>query len=272
MMLRCLSFAASLIVLTSAWEPASAATPVNVQGSVALLPFVSAAAAAYQTKVPGITIAVTPSSSKAALAQTQTGGADIAMSDVAADDSSGLLEHKIAVIAFAVIVNPAAGVTNLTKAQLRDVLSGKVTNWKEVGGSDSKIILINRLRTSGVRRVVGRAILGKVPFVESGIVEDAAPSALADVKAVPGALSYVTTIDARDQSGIVALAIDGVTPADENVTAGSYPIWAYERLYTNGPPNTDISRFIAFVESDSVLLHQFGLIPMRDMRPSAVAP
>jgi phosphate transport system substrate-binding protein len=267
-----LSFAAALLASTSAGNLASAATAINVQGSVALLPFVSAAAAAYQAKVSGVTIAVTPSSSKAALGQALTGGADVAMSDVAADDTPALLEHKIAVIAFAVVVNPSAGVTGLTKAQLRDVLSGKVANWKEVGGSDSKVVLINRLRTSGVRRVVGRAILGKLPFAESGILEDAAPAALADVKAVPGALSYVTTIDAQDQSGVVTLALDGVTPAAENVAAGSYPIWAYERLYTNGPPSIDVSRFIAFVESDSVLLHQFGLIPMRDMRPGAVAP
>ena len=272
MMLRSLSFAFALLVLTNAGSPTSAATPISVQGSVALLPFVSAAAAAYQAKVAGVTIAVTPSSSRAALAQTLTGGADIAMSDVAADDSPALLEHKIAVIAFAVVVNPAAGVTGLTKAQLRDVLSGKVTNWKDVGGADSKIVLINRLRTSGVRRVVGRAILGKAPFVESGILEDAATAALADVKAVPGALSYVTTIDAQDQSGVVTLAIDGIAPTAESVASGSYPIWAYERLYTDGPPSIDVSRFIAYVESDSVLLHQFGLIPMRDMRPSAVAP
>ena len=99
-------------------------------GSTALQPLVTAAAETYQAQHSDVKISVTGGGSKTGLSLVGNKAVDLGNSDILAPAGSALVDHKVAVVGFSVIVNPASGVTNLTKKQVQDIFSGKVSNWK----------------------------------------------------------------------------------------------------------------------------------------------
>jgi phosphate transport system substrate-binding protein len=246
---------------------AFADTSISAAGSTALLPLVKAAAGAYQSTHPGISISVTGGGSGVGIAQVGAKAVDMGDSDIVSSNPE-LIDHKVAVIGFAVITNPSAGVTNLTKKQLQDVYTGKVTNWKDVGGKDSKIVVINRPSSSGTRAVFQKTIMGSLTLTETGGTQGETGTVVTAVRTTPGATTYAAFSGTRAKDGIVEVSIEGVAPTDENVQSGKYPIWSYEHIYTNGAASTEVSRFIAFIHSSSGMLKQLGYIPVGDMKVS----
>ncbi|MEO6990182.1 MAG: phosphate ABC transporter substrate-binding protein [Candidatus Baltobacteraceae bacterium] len=247
---------------------ALADTSLSAAGSTALLPLVKEAAAQYQQAHGDVKIAVAGGGSGTGINQVAAKAVDIGNSDILAKDHPELVDHRVAVVGFAVIVNSSAGVKNLTKKQLQDIFSGKVTNWKDVGGSAGKITTINRPRNSGTRAVFTKTIMGDVAISAEGLTEDATGSVVSTVGTTPGSISYAAFSGTRNKPGIAELAIDGVTPTDGNVVTGKYPLWSYEHMYTNGPSNAATSRFIAFVTSNRSTVHKLGYILVRDMKVS----
>jgi len=260
---------AALLVGTALLAPITglAATSISAAGSTALLPLVKASASAYQASHPDISISVTGGGSGVGIAQVAAKAVDMGDSDIVAANPE-LVDHKVAVIGFAVVTNPSAGVTNLTKKQLQDVFSGKVTNWKDVGGKDSKIVVINRPTSSGTRAVFQKTIMGSLTLTETGGTQGETGTVVTAVRTTPGATTYAAFSGTRGKDGLVEISLDGAAPTDENVQTGKWPIWSYEHIYTNGPPTTEVSRFIAFIHSSSSMLKQLGYIPVRDMKVS----
>ncbi len=238
---------------------------ITAAGSTALLPLVKEAAAEYQAKNPSVKIAVSGGGSGTGINQVAAKAVDIGDSDILAVNQPDLVDHRVAVIGFAIVAHPGVGVTNLTRAQLQDIFSGKTQNWKEVGGSDVKITVINRPRNSGTRAVFVKTIMGSAVLSAAGLTEDATGSVVTTVKTTPGSISYAAFSGTHGQ-GLTELSIDGVAPTDQNVMSGKYPYWSYEHMYTNGPPSPDVSRFIAYISSNSDLLNKAGYILLRDMK------
>jgi phosphate transport system substrate-binding protein len=265
--------AASIIALAlgaplAAHAPANASETLTIAGSTMLLPLVREAAQSYENKHADVLLVVSGGGSRAAIAQLTGRQIDIAATDTPTSGSNDLVDHRIAVIAFAVAVNPHSGVTALTKKQLADVFSGSVTNWKDVGGNDVPIALVNRPTSSGVRMLIAQKIMGGVPFSEAGTVDESTASTVDDVKSAPGGVGYASFGGLRG-SGLTLVNIDGVAATDENVENGSYPLWAYEHMITFGPPTPSESRFLAFLQTNRRLLREFGYIPVNDMKVSA---
>ncbi|HET7627814.1 MAG TPA: phosphate ABC transporter substrate-binding protein [Bacillales bacterium] len=237
---------------------------IVVGGSSALQPLAAAAAKGFMDKHPGVEIQVQGGGSGTGLSQVAKGNFDIGDSDYFAEakegiDAGALVDHKVAVVGMTAAVNPEAGVKNLSQEDLIKVFTGKVTNWKEVGGNDVKITLVNRPDGSGTRATfVKFALKGATPA--EGIIQDSSNTVKKIIQQTPGAIGY-EAFSYFDGSGkMVKLSIDGVEATDENVKNGKFPIWAYEHMYTKGEPDPIEKAFIEYMLSDEI---QKGLVPQQ---------
>lgn len=247
---------------TAAQSPGQTITAV---GSTALLPLVKQAAIDYQTKHPNAKIGVSGGGSVTGITQAAQKGADIGDSDIPAAGQPSLVDHKVAVVAFAVAVNPQAGVKNLTTQQIRDVFSGKITNWKAAGGANQAITIINRPRSSGTRGVFVDKIMRGTQPSDAGLTQDSSGTVATMVAQTAGAVSYVAVGYVKPGQQ-VAVSINGIAANDANVQSGKYPFWSYEHMFTNGQPTAEVADFINFVTTDTQLLTQLHFIPVSTMK------
>lgn len=238
---------------------------ITAAGSTALLPLVKQAAVDYQAKHPDVKISVSGGGSRVGITQVAQKAVDLGDSDIPAPGQPSLVDHQVAVVNFGVVVNPKAGVKNLTTQQIRDVFSGKLTNFKQVGGADRQITIINRPRSSGTRAVFVKNVMGGTEPTESGLTQDSSGTVATMVAQTPGAISYVAMGYVKPGQQF-AVSIDGVPPTDANVQSGKYPYWAYEHIFTNGQPSAQVADFINFIKSDSTLLKQLHFIPVSSMK------
>jgi len=245
--------------------PAGSSQSITIAGSTALLPLVKQASADYQAQHPNVKINVSGGGSRVGITQAAQGGIDIGNSDIPAPDQPGLVDHRVAVVNFAVAVNPASGVTNLTKAQIASIFTGKVTNFSAVGGKNVQITVVNRPRSSGTRAVFVQKLMNGVQPLEGGLTQDSSGTVASIVQQTPGAISYVAKSYVKGPN-IVPVSIDGVAPTDDNVLSGKYPFWSYEHMFTKGQPSKTAGDFISYVQNDSAALKQLGFIRVSDMK------
>lgn len=248
---------------------------ITALGSTALQPLAEQAAAKFMVKHPDAKILVQGGGSGTGLAQVAQGGATIGNSDIFAQEKADinakdLVDHKVCVVGFTSVVNPKVTVKNLTQQQLIDIYSGKITNWKEVGGSDLKIVIINRPRSSGTRATFKKYALNGVEEVAGiSLTEDSSGTVRKTIAETPGAIGYLALsyVDAS----VIPLTFDGVAGTVENITAGKYPIWSYEHMYTKGEPTGLAKEFLDFMMSKEVqseLVPKLGYIPASEMKVS----
>lgn len=244
---------------------------ITVVGSTALMPLAEAAASQFMAKNPGVKVLVQGGGSGTGLTQVASGAADIGMSDIFAQEKEGidhtkLVDHRVCVVGFAAVVNPDAGVTGLTKKQLIDVFTGRVTNWKQLGGADKNIVVINRPKGSGTRATFTRYALDGAEPIES-LTQESSGAVRKMVAETPGAISYLAL--SYVDSSVKALSIDGVEPTKENIVTGKYPVWSYEHMYTLGSPKGAVKEFLDYMLSDEVQkgpVVKMGFIPIVDMK------
>lgn len=244
-------------------------------GSSALQPLAAEAAKQFKAKYPDADVQVQGGGSGNGLKAVSDGSAQIGNSDIFAEEKSGidakaLEDHKVAVVGFATVVNPKVKVDSLTKQQLVDIFTGKITNWKDVGGDDMNIVIINRPTSSGTRATFKKyALDGKDEAAGKALTEDSSGTVLKAVADTEGAISYLALSYLKDNS-IKALKLDGVEPTAANITSGKYPIWSYEHMYTKGPAQGVAKAFIDYMMSDEVkpLVEKLGYIPIKDMKVS----
>lgn len=239
---------------------------ITVAGSTALLPLVKQAAADYEALHPQARISVSGGGSGVGITQAAQKGVDIGDSDIPAPGEKELVDHVIAVAVFEVVVNPTIGVTSLTKKQIADVFTGRVTNWKQVGGRDEPITIVNRPRSSGTRATfVSKITNGEQP-TDQGLTQDSSGTAVLIVAQTPGAASYVSSGYVHPGQ-VTAVAIDGVAPTPANVINGTYTFWSFEHMFTNGPPRADAAAFIDFVMHDRSALDAMGFLQPSRLKP-----
>ncbi len=248
---------------------------LTVGGSTALQPLATAAAEQFQNDNPNAVINVQGGGSGTGLTQVAAGAFDIGMSDKFAEaqdgiDAKALVDHQVAVVGMAAVVNPDTGITNISKADLIKVFTGQVTNWKDVGGKDQKIVLVNRPDGSGTLATFQQfALDGKTP-AKSSLTTDASDTVKQDVIKTPGAIGYLALsyISKSDKGQINTVSLDGVAPTPDNIYSGKYPVWAYEHMYTKGQATGLAKTYIDYMLSDAIqsgLLTQQGYLPASKM-------
>ncbi|KEP27090.1 phosphate ABC transporter substrate-binding protein [Bacillus zhangzhouensis] len=245
---------------------------ITISGSSAMQPLVLAAAEKFMDKHPKADIQVQAGGSGTGLSQVSEGSVQIGNSDVFAEEKDGidakaLKDHKVAVVGMAAAVNPEVGVKDITKDELKKIFTGEIKNWKEIGGKDQKITLVNRPDSSGTRATfVKYALDGATPA--EGITEDSSNTVKKLIAETPGAIGYLAFSYLTDDK-ITPLSIDGVKPEESNVESGKYTIWAYEHSYTKGEPEGLAKQFLDYLMSDEVqkeIVKDQGYISVSNMK------
>ncbi|MDK1716044.1 phosphate ABC transporter substrate-binding protein PstS family protein [Dellaglioa algida] len=244
---------------------------ITIVGSTALQPLVEKAAETYQDDHSGLTIGVQGGGSGTGLSQVSTGAVTVGNSDIFAEQKDGvdakkIVDHKVAVVGIAPVVNKETKVTNLSKSQLADIFLGKVTNWKALGGADQEIVVINRASGSGTRTVFDSIILPKQTAKQTQ-EQDSNGTVQKMVASTPGAISYLAFSYLNDN--VQALSIDKVQPTSKNVENNNWKIWSYEHMYTKGSPKYATAKFISYIQSEKIqnsLIKKLGYISISDMQ------
>ncbi|MGL5887365.1 MAG: phosphate ABC transporter substrate-binding protein PstS family protein [Leuconostoc suionicum] len=248
-------------------------TSITAVGSTALQPLIEAAGEEYAKDNLGTFINVQGGGTGTGLSQVSQGAVDIGNSDVFAEEKEGidakkLTDHQVAVVGIAPLLNKNNGVKNLTTKQLTAVFTGKVTNWKEVGGNNQKIVIINRAAGSGTRATFEKWGLKGAQSIEAQ-EQDSSGMVRSIVATTPGAISYAAFGYVDDT--VVAASVDGVKPTKQNVVSGKYAIWSYEHVYTKGKPTKPVAKFLKYLTSkkiQSTLVPKLGYISIHDMKIS----
>jgi phosphate transport system substrate-binding protein len=251
---------------------------VQVSGSSALQPLVNAAKEKFEATHKGVSIEVSAGGSKKGLADVASGAVQIGDSDIfaAPDQKEALVDHRVAVVGFAAMANKGKfneKVPALAMADMAKVFAGDTKNWKDVGGAAQPIVVINRSPNSGTRAVFGSIVLGGDKFMESQ-TEDNSGALVTKLKQTTGAISYLALSFADPELVTFGLKTDAgvveATPA--SITAGNYPIWSYEHMYTKGQPTGVAKEFLDYMTSpefqENVLPTVKGFIPVTQMKVS----
>lgn len=243
---------------------------VNIVGSTALQPLAEAVGEEYSAKHPGQFINVQGGGSGTGLSQVQAGAVNIGNSDLFAEDKEGidakkLDDHKICVVGITPIVNKDVGVKDVSLKELRGIFSGKYTNWKQLGGKDVDITLINRAVGSGTRYTFEKWVMNGEKTKPSQ-EQDSNGMVRQIVADTPGAISYLAFPYVTKE--VTTLKIDGIAPTSKNVADNKWPIWDYEHMYTNGKATGLTKKYLDYIESEKVqtsVIPKMGYVPITEM-------
>lgn len=268
LMVSFLAGVALMTVTATAFAASEKIGGVTASGSSAILPLAKVAAEEYMMQNPYVKVNITAGGSFTGLKEVEEGSVDIGNSDVPAEGEQykDLVGHKVAVAPFVIITHPSNPVSNLTQAQLINIFTGKITNWKEVGGSNQAITIIGRAKTSGSRATIKRIVLNNQEFTDNAVIQDSTGALRTGVSTTEGSIGYVDA--AYVNSSVKALKYNGVQFTDANVINGKYPIWTYEYMYTKGQPKVFAKEVIDFILESSfqnTFVDKLGFIPMNKM-------
>ncbi|MGG7176064.1 phosphate ABC transporter substrate-binding protein [Clostridium paraputrificum] len=253
---------------------------ISISGSSALLPLMETSIEGFKAKNSGYEINAQAGGSGTGLTQVLEGGVNIGNSDIFAnekldeDKAKELVDHQVVAQGFGVVVDKKLGVSNLTKQQIKDIFSGKIKNWKEVGGPDKEIFLIHRPASSGTRATFVKTLLDGDKSLENdslGATQDSNGAVLTAMKQNDGAISYIalsymSSDEAKEK--LSTISIDGISPEKENVTTGKYPFWSWGHMYTKGDATGLSKMFIDYIMSDDnkETVEKLGFISGSDMK------
>lgn len=243
-------------------------TQLNVTGSTTILPIAEIAAEDFQTAHPTVRVLVSGVGSSAGIEAVANGTAEIGTSsrELKLEEASlGLVDTKIARDAIAVIVNPSNPVTSLTTSQVAEIFAGTITNWKQIGGRDLPIGLVNRDEASGTRDAFSKLVLKDLDFDPTAAVLPGTGQVRSVVGQSPSAIGYIS-LGFVDKT-VKALIIDGVTPSETTVANGSYPLSRVLHFFTKGEPAGLAKEYIDFVLSSKVqdtVVRDAGFLPIAE--------
>jgi len=246
----------SAVILSAVLVAQARAGKVVLEGSTTVLPITQKAAEVYMKSHPGSDLVVRGGGSGVGLASLIDGTCDIAAAsrgiktaelDRAVKKKRQPKAHMIAMDGISVIVNPSNTIKGLSLAQIRDIYTGKASNWSKIGGPDLKIVVVSRDSASGTFEAFGELALEKKRVRPDAIVQASNQGVASVVARTPGAIGYVGLGYVSEAAK--ALEINGIAPSRQTVLNNKYPISRPLFMYTNGVPQGDIKDFIDFVKS-----------------------
>ncbi|MFA5647962.1 MAG: phosphate ABC transporter substrate-binding protein [Bacteroidales bacterium] len=234
----------------------------RIKGSDTTLPLSQKAAENYMKANSSASITVTGGGSGVGFSSLVEGTTDIAQASrkikfveiqKLKEEGKIIKEVIVAYDALAIVVNPKNNVTNLTRNQLEDIFTGKITNWKEVGGADLKIVPYSRETSSGTYEFFKVSVLKNKNYMNGIMSMPATGSIIQSVGQTPGAIGYVGL--AYLNSSVKAIHVsydDGETyeaPSVRNAKQGTYPIVRPLYFYYVLESETKVKPFIDYLLS-----------------------
>ncbi len=226
-------------------------------GSSTIAPLVGEIAKRFETLHPEVRIDVQTGGSSRGIVDARQGLADIGMaSRVLKADEGDLVASTIALDGISLIVHKDNPVSTLSDAQVVDIYTGKITNWKEAGGNDAPITVVNRADgRSEVElflphfKIEGSAVKAQVIVGEN-------QQGIKTVAGNPNAITYMSigSSEADIKSGvpIKLLPIGGISASTETVQNGSFPLARPLNLVTKAEPQGLVKDFIDYARSEAV--------------------
>ena len=250
-------------------EPTAENATVSVSGSTTVQPLAEKLAEAFMTENTGIRIDVQGGGSSVGVKAAGQGTSDIGMAsrEIKESELAEFPKLNVVVIArdgIAIVANADVTVSDLTVEQVRDIFSGKITNWKDLGGEDQNIIVVSREEGSGTRGAFEEMVMGKDALITaSAILQPSNGSIRTTVSTTPYSIGYMSFGYLDDT--IKAISIGGIAPTEPNAADGSYPIVRPLNMLTNGEPTGAVKAFLDFILSDAgqKLVVEDGYIPVK---------
>lgn len=250
---------------SAASSAAKVSGTVTMSGSTSMEKFCSALIESLKKEYPDIKATAEYTGSGAGIEAVTKKTVDIGNASRALKDEekkNGLEENVVAIDGIAVITDKNNAATNLTKEQLSDIYTGKITNWKDVGGKDEAIVVIGREAGSGTRGAF-EELLKIEDQCKYAQEVDSTGGVMAKVAATPGSIGYVS-LDVIDDS-VATLQLDGVEATEENIKAGKYALSRPFVMATNGAISEQsdaVKAVFDFINSDKgqKVIKSVGLI------------
>lgn len=259
---------AVLFVLTGV---SHAAQSIVIKGSTTVLPIAQAALEAYMKANKDVQISLSGAGSgdgiKALIDKTTdiaNSSREIKKEEISLAETKGVkpVAHVVAYDALIPVVHPKNKVKDLSTDQLSQIYQGKITNWKEVGGEDLKIVVISRDSSSGTFESWDHFIMKKAkvsPRAQMMASNGAIVTAIANNRYAIGYLGigYIN-------KSVNPIKVNGVAGSAETVLSNKYPLARDLYMYTNGEPTGEVAKFIAFIKSaqGQNIVKKVGFVPL----------
>lgn len=266
----------ALVVLSAATM--AMAAPIVMDGSTTVLPFGQAAVEQFMKENAGVKFSVSGTGTGNGFKSLADGSAQIANASRFIKDSEikSCMDKNVYPVPFAValdcivpIVHKDNPVKGLSHAQLKDIYSGKVTNWKEVGGADAPIVVVGRDTSSGTYGTWQEMIMDKgekTRVTPKAQVASSSGAMLSSVSKNKNAIGYEGM--GYVNKTVKGLQVDGVSATAATARNGKYPLSRYLYMFTNGWPKGEVLDFIMYMQSDAgqKIVNGTGFVSLRELK------
>jgi phosphate transport system substrate-binding protein len=248
---------------------------ITVKGSDTVLPLSQKEAEVFMKKTPGAAVTIVGGGSGVGITALIDGNTDICMSsrDLKMEEKLKLKEKKIvqkivAVDALALIVHPSNKVSQLTREQLEGIFTGSITNWKEVGGADLKIVVYSRESSSGTYDFMKEHVMGKKNYASTVLSMPATGAIVQSVEQTAGAIGYVGLAYLDKKVKALAVSFDGKTFVKPSMAAAkdkTYPVARPLYYIYAGASEAKVKSFVDFILSaeGQKVVAEIGYVPVK---------
>lgn len=248
-------FAFFLLVLGLFSTPALAAeTEIIINGSTTVLPVMQKAGEAFMAANPGINLSISGGGSGNGIKALNEGLCQVAMSsrdikaserELGAKNGVNAVRTAIAVDALVPVVHPANPVAGLSAPQLRDIYAGKISDWKEVGGEEGKIVVISRDTSSGTYETWEDIIMRKTRVMPGALLQASNGAVVQAVSKNRRAIGYIGFGYLTDS--LKKLDVDGIEATPQTALAREWPIARELYVFTDGEPGGAAKKLIDYL-------------------------
>lgn len=226
---------------------------LTISGSTTVQPIVTKAVEVYGVDNPDIRIGVQGGGSGTGIRMVGEGSVDIGASSRELKEAEllkhpDLVVHSVAIDCITIVVHPSNPIKDLSTIEIRDIFTGRITNFRDVGGPDRPIVLAIREDGSGTRSTFEELVMEDAQISNTALQKPASGAIRFTVAGNENTIGYLG-IGYLDET-VKAISVNGVPPSEENIIEGRYPISRELYLITNGEPRGEAKNFIDFILSE----------------------